>query len=726
MIFPRRARAIIGLKRAGLFRWNAADDDPQLLYRLRGRFRPRHLILVADAGDAWIEPTLYLDRGCGFNEQDTVPFPLSGRAVCWLELQHMPDIRGVRLDPATRPGPLRAFALTTPSRFLAQQLVRRLSRDRPGFAPTRVQRLANSQIDHAWFGWGRGERRFKSTAEHYGHVLAMRREAPVPDPFARPAPLVSFLVPTYETDPDHLDALLDSFLDQPAHLAELILSDDGSKSADTRAWLEEHASAPGVRVIFGERNEGIAAATNRALEQAVAPWISLVDHDDALSRGAMAQIARTIEGRPDAQFIYTDEVVTDGSLKPQSYMLKPAYDPVLLSGVNYINHLSIYRRKRLLAIGGFREGFQGSQDYDLILRYLDGIEPARVVHLPYPAYQWRRHGGSFSVEFKQVAVESARRALGARYAEAGRAAEIDAARLPDLHRVRFDRTMGRWPRISVIIPNRDSPGLMSTVLDGLARTDYPEIEIVVADNDSRDRETFRLYDRHKIWRHPFIVEPVPGPFNFSRSVNRGVARASGELLLLLNNDIEIREPDWLKEMASCFQYDGTGIVGARLLYPDGRLQHAGVIVGLAGLAGHWFGGKSDSFSGPMGRLAVRQSLSAVTGAAMLISRECLNATGRFDEESFPVAYNDIDFCLRARAEGFRTVWTPFATLIHHESASRGSDAVPGKIDRFRREQRNLRERHSTDAFCDPAYNPWYDRRGSDAGLHALDELPEPR
>jgi GT2 family glycosyltransferase len=537
-----------------------------------------------------------------------------------------------------------------------------------------------------------------------------------------PAPLISVLVPTYETEPAHLDTLLRSFLAQQPGIAELIFSDDGSRSARTLAWLKAHAHTNGVTVLFNERNQGIAAATDRALAKANAPWITLADHDDELSPGTLTEIARAIAARPEAEFIYTDEVVADGRMKPTGYMLKPAYDPVLLSGVNYINHLSVYRRQRLTALGGFREGFQGSQDYDLLLRYLNGVDSGKVVHLPFPAYLWRRHEASFSTEFRSTAVDSARRAIGERYSPA----PVEEALIPELHRVRFDKIINTWPKVSVIIPNRDSPELLEIVLAGLAATDYAELEIIIADNDTRDPATLALYSRSQDGPRTFIVEPVPGPFNFSRSINRGVARASGELLLLLNNDIEMQDEHWLKEMVSCFQYEDTGIVGARLLYPDRTIQHAGVIVGLGGLAGHWFGGQSDTFWGPMGRLAVRQSLSAVTGAAMLISRSCIETVGPFDEDQFAIAYNDVDFCLRAREKGIRTVWTPFATLIHHESASRGSDETPDKVERFRREQQNLRNRHATHIFCDPAYNPWLDTRGSMPGLRALDGLPDPR
>jgi GT2 family glycosyltransferase len=726
MIFPLVASKAVDLKRAGILRWTALGSDPQIIYGVSGLLRPRHLILISEAGRGRIEPSLFLDLGDGFSEPDSLTFRPCGRAVCWLELEKMPEVRRVRWDPSSEPGDLRMLALGAHSRYFARRLVRWLDRDRPGNGPTRLQHLAQSRFDPEASGSGRDTRRYRSTAEHFSDVVAMAADrSPLERSWGR-GPLVSLLVPTFDTDPAHLQRLLDSFHAQAPGIAELIFSDDGSSSPRTLEWIEAHSQTEGVRVVLGERNEGIAAATNRALEHAAAPWISLADHDDALSPGALAEIARAIQARPNAEFIYTDEVVTDGRMKPVGYMLKPAYDPVLLSGVNYLNHLSLYRRERLIGIGAFREGVQGSQDYDLLLRYLEGLNSAQVVHLPYPAYMWRRHETSFSTEFKSVAVESARRALGEKFGGASNPAPIEDALLPELHRVRFDLTMERWPKVSVIIPNRDSPQLMATVLHGLAHTDYPDLEIVVADNDTQDATTLALYSENKSGPRPFIIEPVPGAFNFSRSVNRGVARATGELLLLLNNDIETEDAAWLKEMVSCFRYDGTGIVGARLLYPDRTIQHAGVIVGLGGLAGHWFGGKSEKFWGPMGRLAVRQSLSAVTGAAMLISRSCFEAVGAFDEERFAIAYNDIDFCLRAGEKGFRVVWTPFATLIHHESASRGSDQAPDKIERFQREQKNLRERHRTFGFSDPAYSPWYDVRGSTPGLQALDALPDPR
>ena len=279
----------------------------------------------------------------------------------------------------------------------------------------------------------------------------------------------------------------------------------------------------------------------------------------------------------------------------------------------------------------------------------------------------------------------------------------------------------------MIIPNRDSLPLIARVLDGLTLgTDYPCLEIIVIDNGTKDGEVLALYERHASERAAFQAVVDEEPFNFSRAINKGLARAQGEMILLLNNDIEILEPGWLKEMASCFAYPEVGVVGAKLLYPDRTLQHAGVIVGYGGLAGHWFLEHPENFPGPMGRLWVRQSLSAVTGACLLVSREALRRVGPLDETQFAIAYNDVDLCLRALAAGYRIVWTPFATLVHHESASRGSDETPANIVRFGREKDNLRERHATDRYEDFAINPWYSKDRSTPEWARLARLPEAR
>ncbi|HLH48596.1 MAG TPA: glycosyltransferase [Roseiarcus sp.] len=250
--------------------------------------------------------------------------------------------------------------------------------------------------------------------------------------------------------------------------------------------------------------------------------------------------------------------------------------------------------------------------------------------------------------------------------------------------------------------------------------------MLVVDNGTTDARVLAFYKAQKEGPVPFQAIVKDEPFNFSRAINKGIAAANGEMVLLLNNDIEILEPNWLKEMVCCFDYPDVGVVGAKLLYPDRTIQHAGVIVGFGDLAGHWYLKAKENFPGPMGRLWTRQSLSAVTGACLLVSKEAIARIGPLDEERFAIAYNDVDFCLRARSAGFRVVWTPFATLLHHESASRGSDETPKNFDRFRREQDNLRSRHATHLYEDFAVSPWHTKNRSNPEWARLARLPGPR
>jgi GT2 family glycosyltransferase len=293
--------------------------------------------------------------------------------------------------------------------------------------------------------------------------------------------------------------------------------------------------------------------------------------------------------------------------------------------------------------------------------------------------------------------------------------------------VRFDTLDIKWPLVSVVIPTGGNVALLQQCVNGiLHQTDYENIEIIILYNTSTRKEVFPYFKEISADRRVTIVDSQSS-FNFSRICNMGIKRARGDIIGLINDDIEVIESGWLKEMVSCFNYPETGIVGARLLYPDRHLQHAGVIVGLGGLAGHWFSGQPETFPGPMGRLHVRESLTAVTAACMLVSRGCLAAVGDFDEELFPVAYNDVDFCLRSVTKGFRVVWTPFATLIHHESMTRGSDKTPANYTRFESDKNSLRQRHNTETFEDRAFSPWYSRDQSlPSVLLLLDQLPKAR
>ena len=693
--------------------WESTGDDPAFHIVLPIRRDP-HLVLSLTCGEEDIDPKIYVDRGFGFREKDAVALAPGRAFVIRADVGRYGLIRALRVDPASFPARLTFDARAFRTEAQAQAHARRLAAD-AGEAARAVDlgRLPRLKLPVPRLPL----RRRASVAARYAEACYALAAAQAPaDLSAGDGLWLSVVVPVYNAPARYLDDLVRSFLAQRDAGAELILSDDASTSEETCRWLSQ-PPPDGVRIVRNAANGGIARATNAGLAHAAGRWVALLDHDDVIAPHALRLVREALERNPDSMFLYTDELVVDDALRAIGLMLKPAYDPVLLTGVNYINHFSFYRRDRLAAIGDLRTGYDGSQDYDLLLRYLEGVERDRVLHLPYPAYWWRRTGQTYSRRFLEAATAAARRAIAERFAREGVPVRVEPAITETLHRVTFERAETDWPKISVILPSRNGYDLISRVLGDLfEKTDYQALEVIVIDNGTTDARVLDLYAAFSARFPAFSAHVEPETFNFARAVNKGIARASGEHYLVLNNDIEVIEPGWLKEMVSCLRFAGTGVVGAKLLYPSGKIQHAGVITGFGGLAGHWYLNKNRNFGGPMNRLHLRNSMTCVTGAAMLLSGDCVRTVGDWDEQSFAVAYNDVDYCLRAHKAGFRILWTPFACLYHHESASRGADLVGERRARFEREKDNLRRLHDTGAFLDPAINPAYDRRHSDPAV----------
>ncbi|MBB3609073.1 glycosyltransferase family 2 protein [Rhizobium sp. BK602] len=691
--------------------WKSIGDDPAFEIRF-SPVRKKLVVIHIVATDEAIDPKFYVNRGRGFREKDTVTLPVGQRFIVTADVGTIGTICALRADPATFPTTLRFDVAAFSSSKAAEKHIAALLK-----ADGQAERVDLGKLPQYWTKMPKLSLRKRSPSRTIQYAQASYRlasELPAPAVSATSGAWLSIVVPVYNAPPRYLDDLVRSFEEQGEKGTELILSDDGSNSPETLRWYETQRPKDNIRSVLNARNGGIAAATNAGLLQARGLWVALLDHDDVIAPHAFSVIRHTLEQNPDANFVYTDELVVDDTLRPTGLMLKPAYDPVLLTGVNYINHFSIYRRSRLQEIGYLRTGYDGSQDYDLLLRYLDGLPDDTVLHLPYPAYWWRRNGRTYSRKFMNAATTHARKALSERFAQRQQPIRVEEALTDTLHRVMFEPAGTAWPKISIVIPSKDNLDLISRVLqDIFERTDYPDLEVLVIDNGSADKAVLDLYDHYRRTYPRFSATITPEPFNFSRSVNRGLAAATGEHYLILNNDVEIIEPGWLKEMVTCLAYEGTGIVGAKLLYGNNKLQHAGVIVGFGGLAGHWYMNKPREFGGPMNRLHVRNSMTCVTGAVMLISGDCARAIGAFDEENFAVAYNDVDYCLRAHKAGFRIIWSPFACLYHHESLSRGSDKSGERKKRFEREKDNLRRLHGTQTFSDRALNPAYSRDKSD-------------
>ncbi len=525
-------------------------------------------------------------------------------------------------------------------------------------------------------------------------------------------PLISVIMPVYNTPRPWLIRALDSVRDQIYPNWELCVADDASTEPHVAEILRDYARRDArIKTVFRETNGHISAASNSALELATGEFCALLDHDDELPQHALAEIIYALEARPDLEFIYTDEDKIDESGHRSDPYFKPDWNPDLLLGQNYTCHFSVFRTARLRAIGGFREGLEGSQDWDLTLRATTDLDPARIHHIPKVLYHWRAIPGSTAFVIDEKAdypFQAAKRALTDHLAATGVSAEL----LPveGRHwRVRYPLP-ATPPKVSLIIPTHNGYELLRTCLDSLrARTDYPDLEIIVVNHRSDHPTILKYFTTLK--NEGVRVIDYEGMFNFSAINNHAARHARGSILGFLNNDLEIISADWLNEMVAQACRPEIGAVGALLYYPDDTVQHAGVILGIGGrhgspsVAGHAFKGRRRGDEGQRNRLRLVQNYSAVTAACLVIRRDVFEQVGGFDERHLAVAFNDIDFCLRVRAAGYRNLWTPFAELYHHESASRGIEDDPDKLARFAGEIAVMRRRWARELDRDPAYNP---------------------
>ena len=519
-------------------------------------------------------------------------------------------------------------------------------------------------------------------------------------------PLISVVLPVFDPPLAFLEQAIASVRAQIYPHWELCIADDASTDQGVRALLERHAGQDSrIRIVYREQNGHIAASTNSALALASGEFVALFDHDDLLAEHALWWIAEAVNRQPDAGLIYTDEDKIDAANRRFDPNFKPQLNPELLLAQNMVCHLGVYRTALVRELGGFREGFNGAQDHDLVLRVIERLAPQQVVHVPQVLYHWRAISGSTALDAgeKNYAAEAGRKAVREHLARTGIAAEVfEAPGAPDMHRVRFARP-SPLPLVSILIPTRDRADLLGMCLDSLlARSSYGNFEVIIIDNGSTEEATRQLFARLPAERVTILRDE--SPFNFSALNNRAAAIARGSVLCLMNNDIEILTPDWLEEMVSFASRDGIGCVGARLWYPDGRLQHAGCILGVGGVAGHAHKYLPRGHGGYFGRALVHQSFSAVTAACLVLRREVYQQVGGM-EEQLGVAFNDVDLCLKVRAAGYRNVWTPYAEMVHHESATRGDDNAPEKLARFSAEIAFVQQRWGAQLQSDPAYSP---------------------
>ena len=524
-------------------------------------------------------------------------------------------------------------------------------------------------------------------------------------------PLLSVLMPTWRPDLALFSAAVVSVQGQLYPHWQLCIADDASGSAELDALLAAlQAGDARIRVVKRPQNGHICEASNSALALADGPWVLLLDHDDVLAPHALLLVAEAINACPDAGLIYSDEDKLGPAGQRENPNFKPDWNHDLCLAQNLVCHLAAIRSDLMRQIGGLRPGFEGAQDHDLVLRIAEHLQPRQIVHIPHVLYHWRMHAGSTAAgaDVKPYAQEAGRRAVQEHLQRCGSAATVET--------VGSGRYRVRWPLpaalplVSILIPTRNQLGLLRQCISTLDQlTDYPNRELIVIDNGSDEADAL-AYLRELEARPGVRVLRDPSPFNYSALNNLAAGQARGELLALLNNDIEVISAHWLREMVSQALRPGVGAVGAKLLYPDRTIQHGGVILGTdrgdgyGGVAGPAQKGLARHAGGYVGRALLAQSFSAVTAACLVIQKSRFDAVGGFDAEHLAVAYNDVDLCLRLREVGHTNLWTPYAELIHHESISRGRDISGKNLERFLRERAWMLQRWGDGLRFDPAYN----------------------
>ena len=515
-------------------------------------------------------------------------------------------------------------------------------------------------------------------------------------------PLISVVIPVYNADPKFLRECLDSVLAQSYKNFEICLADDASTSVETKAVLKEYEKNKKIKIVYRKKNGHISKATNSALKLAKGEFVALMDNDDVIPTDALYEVVKVLNQDKKIDMIYTDEDKLDEEGNRCYPNFKPDYAPDTFMSVNYISHLGVLRRSIINKIGGFREGFEGAQDYDLYLRFFEQTD--RIYHIPKILYRWRMTEGSTAknISKKDYALERGKKALEDALKRRKIKGKVNIAKNCPYYIVDYAVTGN--PKATIIIPTRDMAEVTEMCLKSVfEKTTYKNYEVILVNNGSEKQETFDLFNKYQKKYKNFRVLDANFEFNYSRLNNYAAKESKSDYIVLLNNDIEVIDPDWLTKMLGYAEQKHVGAVGAKLLYPNDTVQHSGVVLGV-GVASHLYCGIQRDVVAWCGQLAVPQNYSAITGACLVVSRKKWNEVGGL-EEDLKVAYNDIDFNIKLLEKGYYNVCLANVELYHHESISRGSDTSGEKKVRFDTEQEYM-------------WNKWEKQLRNDAFLNS--------
>lgn len=520
-------------------------------------------------------------------------------------------------------------------------------------------------------------------------------------------PLISIVMPCYNPNIEFLEAAIMSVQAQLYSNWELCIADDDSSAAEVAESLRRHSERDSrIKLMFREDNGHISACSNSAIDMATGEFIALLDNDDVLHPQALFWVVNEINNSPDVCLIYTDEDKLDEFGRRSNPYFKSDFNYELFLAQNMVSHLGVYKSAAVRKLGGFRLGVEGAQDWDLALRIVETYGSASVKHIPRVLYHWRISPESTAggLEAKSYAVNAQKEVVKAHLARMHPSENIGLSAGEFGLEVRYPEPVDS-PLVSIIIPTKNAQKLVQVCIDSiLLKTNYSNYEIIIVDNNSDDKKAINYFNTLATAYKNISIIKYPHSFNYSAINNRAAVHANGSYLLLLNNDIEIISPNWLGELLSIGVRDGVGCVGAKLYYPDDTVQHAGVIVGLGGVAGHIHKHIRRSEGGYFGRAGLRQEITAVTAACLLVKKEIYQEVGGLEEEHLAVAFNDVDFCLKVAQIGYKNIWTPYAECYHHESVSRGSDHTKKSLPRFTSEIEFMSKKWANILPCDPYFN----------------------
>lgn len=703
--------------------WESTGTDPCFELSPRGTGFPGgwvriHLELEAASWLFVTPPCLYVDCGEGFQQTAAIllPRPRQGKIEALVKLPL--HVRAMRFDPLDRPGAFHVGAIRMQEVSKLEAGLRVLApvvSDAAAGAPgrTAVRALLHDvrrggvrglkeglrqRIQQPETGYSDWVRYFDTMTDDDARLIAQRVEA------MKHRPVFSVVMPVFNAPERWLRRAIESVRSQFYPDWELCIADDLSTGRHVRKILEHYARIDSrIKVRFRPENGHISEASNTALELATGEFAALLDQDDELPPHALYMVAEEVNSYPDTDLIFSDEDKIDESGRRYEPYFKPDWDPCLLESQNYFSHLGVYRLSLLRAAGGFRKGFEGSQDYDLVLRCSERTD--RIRHIAHVLYHWRSIPGSTATATtaKHYAQAAGERALREHFLRTSPEVAVEPGPHPTTYRARRS-VPARPPLVSLVIPTRDGHEILKRCIDSIGKASYAPYETIIVDNDSREPASLAYLQQLRAAGQARVLS-YPHPFNFSAINNHAAQEARGEVLVLLNNDVEAIGADWLSELVSQALRPGIGAVGAKLLYPDRTIQHAGVVTGIHGIAGHVHRYLPGDAPGYFGRAQMVQTMSVVTAACLAIRTSIYRQVGGMDAEHLAVAFNDVDFCLRVRAAGYRNLYTPFAELYHHESYTRGSDLAPEHVARFEREIAFMKSRWGKELDADPCYNP---------------------